>query len=177
MPGEISRAEQLARIVRVDHAGEFGAQKIYAGQLAVLGDTDSGPIIRHMAEQEDAHLEAFEKELVERRVRPSALMPFWSAAGYALGVGTALLGPRAAMACTVAVEEAIVEHYEEQATQLEGDADNADLKAKIEQFCAEEAEHRDIGLEHEAEKTPGYRLIHGAIRRGSKAAIWLATRV
>ena len=177
LPGEPSREELLARIVRVDHAGEFGAQQIYAGQLAVLGDTEAGPVIKHMAEQEDAHLAAFEEELVARRVRPSALIPFWRVAGYALGVGTALMGRRAAMACTVAVEEAIVEHYEQQAAALEGDADNAELKAKIERFCAEEEEHRDIGIEHEAEKTVGYRLLYSAINRGSKAAIWVATRV
>lgn len=167
----------LARVVRVDHAGEFGAQQIYAGQLSVLRDTEHGPIIEHMAEQEDAHLAAFEQELIARRVRPSALLPFWRVAGYALGVGTAMLGPRAAMACTVAVEEAIVEHYQAQAAALEGDTDNAELKAKIEQFCAEEEEHRDIGLENDAEKTPGYRLIYQAIHRGSKLAIKIAERV
>lgn len=177
LPGEPSRKERLARIIRVDHAGEYGAQRIYAGQLAVLGNTDAGPVIRHMAEQEDAHLEAFEQEMITRRVRPSVLMPLWHAAGYALGVGTALMGRRAAMACTVAVEEAIVEHYQQQAAELEGDAENAGLKAKIEQFCAEEEEHRDLGIEHEAEKSVGYKLLYSAINRGSKAAIRVATLV
>ena len=119
-------------------------------------------------------LETFEALIVERRARPSILHPVWHAAGYALGAGTALLGPRAAMACTVAVEEVIDEHYAKQAEQL-GD-DEPELTAKIEEFRAEELEHRDIGLDHGAERTPGYRLLSGAIKTGSRVAIWLAER-
>jgi ubiquinone biosynthesis monooxygenase Coq7 len=162
-------------MVRVDHAGEYGAKRIYEGQLAVLGRTRHGPTIRHMAEQEREHLEAFEKLIVERRVRPTALFPLWHVAGFALGAGTALLGPRAAMACTVAVEEVIDEHYARQAEEL--GPEEAELKAKIERFRAEELEHRDIGLAHEAEQTPGYALLSAAIKAGSRAAIWLAERV
>ncbi len=175
LPGALSGHRLIDRVVRVDHAGEYGAKRIYEGQLAVLGDDpELGPVLRHMAEQEARHLEAFEALIVSRRARPSVLNPIWHAAGYALGAGTALLGPRAAMACTVAVEEVIDEHYAKQAEQL-GD-DEPELTAKIEAFRAQELEHRDIGLDHGAEQTPGYRLLSGAIKTGSRVAIWLAER-
>ncbi len=174
-PGALTGEALIDRIVRVDHAGEYGAKRIYEGQLAVLGDDpELGPLLRHMAEQEAEHLKAFETLIVERRARPSVLHPIWHAAGYALGAGTALLGPRAAMACTVAVEEVIDEHYARQTAEL-GDAE-PDLKAKIEKFRAEELEHRDIGLDNGAEQTPGYRVLSGAIKTGSRLAIWLAER-
>ena len=175
LPGALTGQRLIDRVVRVDHAGEYGAKRIYEGQLAVLGDDpELGPVLRHMAEQEAKHLEAFEALIVERRARPSILHPVWHAAGYALGAGTALLGPRAAMACTVAVEEVIDEHYAKQAEQLA--EDEPELTAKIEEFRAEELEHRDIGLDHGAERTPGYRLLSGAIKTGSRVAIWLAER-
>ncbi|NNG04186.1 MAG: demethoxyubiquinone hydroxylase family protein [Inquilinus sp.] len=176
LPGTPTGHRLIDRIVRVDHAGEYGAKRIYEGQIAVLGDDpELGPLLRHMAEQEAEHLQAFEKLIVERRARPSLLHPLWHVAGFALGAGTALLGPRAAMACTVAVEEVIDEHYAHQAEQL--GEDEKPLRDKIEKFRAEELEHRDIGLDHGAERTPGYRLLSGAIKAGSRAAIWLAERV
>ena len=118
LPGDPSVAAMIARIVRVDQAGEYGAKRIYEGQLAVLGRTPAGDTIRHMAEQEAAHLRDFDAALNDRRVRPTALQPLWHLAGFALGAGTALMGERAAMACTVAVEEAIYEHYAAQAAYL-----------------------------------------------------------
>ena len=175
LPGTPAGPALIDRIVRVDHAGEYGAGRIYQGQLAVLGDDPKyGPLLRHMAEQEAEHLKTFETLIVERRTRPSLLHPIWHAAGYALGAGTALLGPRAAMACTVAVEEVIDEHYARQSAEL-GDSE-PELRATIDKFRAEELEHRDIGLEHGAERTPGYRLLSGAIKTGSRVAIWLAER-
>ena len=176
LPGTLTGPALIDRIVRVDHAGEYGAKRIYEGQIAVLGDDpELGPVLRHMAEQEAKHLKAFETMIVERRARPSILHPLWHAAGYALGAGTALLGPRAAMACTVAVEEVIDEHYARQVAEL--GEDEPELKARIEKFRAEELEHRDIGLDHGAEQTPGYRLLSGAIKTGSRVAIWLAERL
>lgn len=175
LAGDPGPEEMLARIVRVDHAGEYGAKRIYAGQLAVLGRSEHGPIIRHMAEQEEKHLNYFETAIGDRGVRPTALLPLWHAAGFALGAATALLGPRAAMACTVAVEEAIDEHYQAQLQAL-GD-DEAPLKAAIDAFRAEELEHRDIGLEREAELAPGYDVMSHLIKRGSKLAIWLSERI
>ena len=177
LPGDLTREQMLERIVRVDHAGEYGARRIYEGQLAVLGKSPSGPIIRHMYEQELKHLETFDEMVVERRVRPTALQPVWHMAGFLLGAGTALLGEKAAMACTVAVEEAIDEHYAAQAEALEGDAEEAGLKATIEKFREEELEHRATGLEEGAEDAPAYPLLSAAIKRGSKLAIWLSERV
>jgi ubiquinone biosynthesis monooxygenase Coq7 len=127
-----------------------------------------------MHEQELHHLETFDALLADRRVRPTVLQPLWHVAGFTLGAATALMGERAAMACTVAVEEVIDAHYARQAEQL--GSDQAALKETIEEFRATEAEHRDIGLEHEAELTPGYPLLTGLIRAGSRAAIWLSER-
>ena len=173
-PGDPSTEELLERMIRVDHAGEYGARRIYEGQLAVLGRSPSGATIRHMYEQERAHLETFERLMVERRVRPTLLQPLWHVAGFALGASTALMGEKAAMACTVAVEEVIDEHYAKQAAQL-GEDEEA-LRETIEEFRAEELEHRDIGLEHGAEETPGYEPLSAAIKAGSRLAIWLSER-
>ena len=112
LPGDPhARASRVARMIRVDHAGEYGAARIYEGQLAVLGRGEKGDILRHMKAQEQVHLDTFAGLIAKRRVRPTALLPFWHLAGFALGAVTAALGERAAMACTVAVEEAIDEHY------------------------------------------------------------------
>ena len=175
LPGDPDPRELVERMIRVDHAGEYGAARIYAGQLAVLGDRPVGDTIRHMAEQEQKHLAAFDRLVVERRVRPTALGPVWHAAGFALGAASALLGERAAMACTVAVEDVIQKHYAEQADQL-GD-DEAELRATIEEFRADEIEHHDTGLKHQAELAPGYRVLSEAVKAGSRLAIWLSTRV
>jgi ubiquinone biosynthesis monooxygenase Coq7 len=175
LPGDLPADKLLERIVRVDHAGEYGAVRIYEGQLAVLGDSDKADAIRHMADQEREHLEKFNRLIGERRVRPTALMPVWHAAGFALGAATALMGERAAMACTVAVEEAIDEHYAAQAAML-GD-DEAELRDTIEKFRADELEHRDTALAHEAEEAPGYEVLSAVIKKGSRLAIWLSERV
>lgn len=175
LPGDLPPREMIARFLRVNHAGEYGAKRIYEGQIAVLGRSRVGPTLRHMAEQERAHLETFEKLIVERRVRPTLLHPLWHALGFALGAGTALLGEKAAMACTVAVEEVIDEHYARQAERL-GD-DEAELRDTLERFRAEEIEHRDIGLAHDAEHAPAYPLLSAAIKTGARAAIWLAERL
>ncbi len=175
LPGDPSAKALVERMIRVDHAGEYGAARIYAGQLAVLGKTDSGPVIRRMAEQEGRHLKAFDRFVVERRVRPTALSPLWHVAGYALGAATALLGERAAMACTVAVEEVIDEHYRSQLETI-GDTEPA-LAAAIDEFRTDEIDHRDTALAHGAEQAPAYPLMAAAIKAGSRLAIWLSSRV
>lgn len=174
-PDGLSAEERLARMIRVDHAGEYGAKRIYAGQLAVLKHAPSAPVIRHMAEQEEAHLAAFETLIKERRVRPTALMPIWHIMGFALGAGTALIGEKAAMACTVAVEEVIDAHYAKQIETL-GETEPK-LKETLEQFRAEEAEHRDTGLAYGAEGAPAYPVLSHAIKTATKLAIWLSERV
>ncbi len=175
LPGDLTREQLIARIIRVDHAGEYGARRIYEGQLAVLGQTPSGPVIAEMHEQETRHLEAFETLVADRRVRPTALQPVWHVAGFALGAATALLGEKAAMACTVAVEEVIEEHYARQIERL--GEDEAELRAALEEFRADELEHRDTGLAHGAGEAPGYEALSAAIKTGSRLAIWLSERV
>jgi 3-demethoxyubiquinol 3-hydroxylase len=178
LPGDPPREEQIARMIRVDQAGEYGAVRIYAGQLAVLGrqgsTSRSGEAIRAMAATEREHLERFDDLVAARGVRPTALQPLWHLAGYALGAATALLGERAAMACTVAVEEVIDRHYGEQAERL-GD-DEAELRATIEEFRADEIAHKDEALAHGAAGAPGYELLTAAVKAGSRLAIWLSTR-
>lgn len=173
-PGEPDEKEAVERMIRVDQAGEFGAARIYAGQLAVLGRSSAAPVLRHMAQQEQRHLDAFNDLMVKRRVRPTIFSPLWHVAGYALGATTALMGERAAMACTVAVEEVIDEHYTRQAERLGEDED--ELKGMVEEFRQEELEHRDTALEHDARATPGYEPLTFAIKSASRLAIWLSER-
>ena len=162
-------------MLRVDHAGEYGATRIYEGQLDVIGGGPAAGTIRRMAEAEKRHLARFEGLLHERRVRPTLLHPVWSIAGYILGAATALLGERAAMACTVAVEEVIDEHYRAQAERL-AELDPA-LRDTVLSFRDDEIAHRDVALAHGAEEAPGSDLISTIVATGSRLAIWLSTRL
>ena len=165
-------------MIRVDQAGEYGATRIYAGQLAVMGDR--GPHsaeIRAMADQEAGHLAKFDALVARRRTRPTALQPVWSAAGYALGAATALIGPEAAMACTAAVEEEIDRHYTRQLDELERDGDDPELAAMIADFREDERAHRDAALAAGAENAPAFPLLSAAIRLGCRAAIRLSERI
>lgn len=167
-----------SEMIRVDQAGEFGATRIYAGQLAVMGE--HGPHsaeIRGMAEQEEGHRAEFDALMARRGVRPTALQPFWDVAGFALGAGTALIGPEAAMACTAAVEEEIDAHYSRQLAELERDGDDPELAGMIERFREDEREHRDTAIAAGAERAPAYPLLSGAIRLGCRAAIRLAAKI
>ena len=177
LPGDPTKEELIERMIRVDHAGEYGAVRIYEGQLAVLGESGSADTIRKMVKQEEVHLDEFNKLVAKRRVRPTALMPLWHLAGFALGAGTALMGEKAAMACTVAVEEVIDEHYASQVKQLDLEKDETKLRETFEKFRLEELEHRDTGLEHGAEEAPGYEALTAVIKKGSKLAIWLSERI
>ena len=166
----------LDEIIRVDHAGEYGATRIYDGQIAIFGrGSKIGKTIQHMADQEQEHIEKFNELLVERRVRPTALLPLWNVAGFALGASTALMGEKAAMACTVAVEKVIGEHYQEQ-LELLGD-DHKDLKKTISKFRDDELEHHDIGIEHDAENAPGYKIMSKVIELGCKTAIAISKKI
>lgn len=167
-----------ARMLRVNQAGEYGAARIYQGQLSVLKHRHAPAQviaqIEHMAAQEKNHLDTFNAMVADAQVRPTALQPVWHIAGFALGALTAMMGEKAAMACTVAVEEVIDDHYAQQSRNL---ADNPELKKVIDQFRAEENEHRATALESGAEQAAGYPLLRRVIKAGSKAAIWLAERV
>jgi 3-demethoxyubiquinol 3-hydroxylase len=169
-------ARARAAMIRVDQAGEYGAIRIYAGQRAILGDSAPGAReVAHMAQQEQRHLDFFNRTMIERGVRPTLLGPVWHVAGYALGAATAALGPEAAMACTAAVETEIDRHYSEQLDEL-GDSD-PELSAAIADFRAEELEHRETALASGAEAAPAYPLLSGAIRLGCRAAIALSKRI
>ena len=169
---------QIHRMIRVDQAGEFGATRIYEGQLAVMGDrAPHSQDIAHMAQQEAGHRARFDALMAERGVRPTILQPFWSIAGYALGAGTALLGPEAAMACTAAVETEIDKHYSDQLDALEETNSDPELAEMIHEFREEEREHRDAALAAGAERAPAYPLLSGVIRLGCRAAIKLAERI
>jgi ubiquinone biosynthesis monooxygenase Coq7 len=175
LPGDPRPGAAVARMIRVDHAGEYGARRIYDGQLRVLRRSPAAPVIRHMAKQEQRHLETFDRLLMERRVRPTLLSPLWHAAGFALGAASALLGERAAMACTVAVEEVIDAHYQAQLERL-GDSEPT-LAATIAEFRGEEIEHRDTALAQGAADAPGYEPLTALVKSGTRLAIWLSTRL
>jgi 3-demethoxyubiquinol 3-hydroxylase len=162
-------------MLRVDQAGEYGATRIYAGQLAVLGSrSPASRLIARMAEQEQAHLNRFDRLMVERGVRPTALQPLWDVAGHALGVATALISPRAAMACTAAVETEIDRHYSDQLRAL--GSEEPELAETIQRFQADELEHRDTAIAAGAEESFGYPVLSALIRAGCRAAIELSKR-
>jgi ubiquinone biosynthesis monooxygenase Coq7 len=163
-------------MVRVDQAGEYGATRIYAGQLAILGaSSPAARTITRMAAQEQRHRETFDRMIAERGVRPTVLAPFWDRAGFLLGAVTALISPEAAMACTAAVETEIDRHYADQLAEL-GDRDPG-LSATIAEFQAEEVEHHATAIAEGAERAPGYPLLSAAIRLGCRAAIGLSKRI
>ncbi|MBB6124171.1 demethoxyubiquinone hydroxylase family protein [Sphingobium subterraneum] len=175
-PRPSARAVDSASMLRVDQAGEYGAVRIYAGQLAVMGDRH--PLSRSiaaMAQQEERHRLHFDAMLKARGVRPTLLQPLWHVAGFALGAVTAAIGPEAAMACTAAIETEIDRHYAEQREELGND--DPELSAAIADFQAEEVEHRDTALAKGAENAPAYPLLAGAIRLGCRAAIALSKRI
>jgi ubiquinone biosynthesis monooxygenase Coq7 len=166
----------LDAMIRVDQAGEYGATRIYCGQLAVLGSNQpAAGLIARMQSQEERHLRTFDAMMVERGVRPTLLQPIWQVAGHALGAATALISPGAAMACTAAVETEIDRHYGGQVASL--GAEEPDLSATIARFQAEELEHRDTAVAHGAEQTFGYPILSGAIRLGCRLAIALSKRI
>ena len=169
----------LEEIIRVDHAGERGAIKIYEGQLLALKtikqDNDLKDKIEEMKEQEKEHLEYFEKEIQKRKIKPTYLLPVWDLAGVALGFGTALLGKKAAMLCTASVEEVIEDHYQSQLKKI-GD-DEKDLKEKIEKFKADEVEHKNMAYESGATNKGLYSIMDKVIRTGSRIAITISEKI
>jgi ubiquinone biosynthesis monooxygenase Coq7 len=173
-PGD--RRANRASMLRVDQAGEFGATRIYAGQLAVLRPScPEAKLISRMAAQEQRHLERFDRLLAERRVRPTVLQPFWNVAGFALGAATALMSGKVALACTDAVETEIDRHYGQQLEDL--GEDDPELAADIAEFRAEELEHRDTAREAGATGAIAYPLVTAAIRAGCRVAIELSKRI
>ena len=166
----------LEEIIRVDHAGEYGATKIYDGQIVIFGKNSKiGKTIQHMADQEQEHIEKFNELILEHHVRPTALLPLWNIVGFTLGATTALMGEKTAMACTVAVEKVIGEHYRKQQYLLEDD--HKELKKTIYKFEKDELNHHDIGIAHDAEQTPGYIVLSKFIEIGCKTAIEVSKKI
>ena len=173
-PGD--RRPDRESMLRVNQAGEYGATRIYAGQLAVLRQNcPEAKLISRMAAQEQRHLDRFNQLMAERRVRPTALQPVWNVAGFALGAATALMSEKAALACTDAVETEIDKHYQSQLAEL-GEED-PELAADIAEFRADELEHRDSARSAGATNAPGYPLLTAAIRAGCRVAIELSKRI
>ena len=173
-PGD--RRADSASMLRVDQAGEYGATRIYAGQLAVLRRNGAeAKLIARMAAQEERHLKRFNALMAERRVRPTALQPLWNVAGFALGAATALMSEQAALACTDAVETEIDRHYSEQLNQL--GEDDPELARDITEFRADELDHRDTARAAGARQAVGYPLLTAAIRAGCRVAIELSKRI
>lgn len=172
-----TQAEQFHQAIRVNHAGEYGAKQIYKGQLVVFemkGDEETTKLIKHMKGQEDVHFDYFDKKIISEKIRPTLMQPLWQMAGFALGFATAVMGKKAAMACTVAVEEVIDEHYQNQLNNLE---DCEELKENIEKFRQEELEHRDIGLQNYAEDLVIYKPLSFLIKNASKLAIAISSKI
>lgn len=163
-------------MLRVDQAGEYGATRIYAGQLAVLrADCPEAKLISRMAAQEQRHLARFDRLISERRIRPTALQPLWNVAGFALGAATALMSEQAALACTDAIETEIDRHYGSQLDEL--GEDDPELAKDIAEFRADEIEHRDSAREAGATRAIGYPVLTAAIRAGCRVAIELSKRI
>ena len=175
LPGDPDKDALIHSMIRVNQAGEYGAKRIYEGQLAVLGRSEAAPVIKDMLAQEEKHLDRFNALVAERNVRPTVLEPLWHMAGFALGAATAALGRDAAMACTVAVEDVIGAHYAEQAEQL--GEDEKELRNTISDFRDDELHHRDVSLENGAENAPAYEVLTGAVKAGTRMAIWLSKRI
>ena len=170
-----SKKNHIDSILRVDHAGETAAAKIYDGQLAVLKNTPVGPTIQHMKDQEQEHLDTFNKLLFENDTRPTALLPLWNVMGFGLGVASAVMGEKAAMACTIAVEEVIGEHYAKQAETLNDD--HKELKATLMKFRDDELDHLETGVEHDGENAPGYEIMKAIVQLGCRTAIKISEKI
>ncbi|KAF9584073.1 ubiquinone biosynthesis monooxygenase Coq7 [Lunasporangiospora selenospora] len=172
--------EMLEEMIRIDQAGELGANWIYRGQYAVLGsDKKVGPLLEHMWEQEKHHLRVFDGMVSKYRVRPTAMRPLWEVAGFLLGAGTAMLGKEAAMACTEAVETVIGGHYNDQLRELLkiDHPDIAELRKVVKEFRDDELEHLETAIEHDAQKAPHHELLSNLINQGCKTAIWISGKV
>ena len=176
---EKTNKKTLEEIIRVDHAGERAAIKIYEGQLLALKtikqDNELKDKIEKMKDQEREHLEYFEKEIQKRNIKPTYLLPLWDLMGVTLGFGTALLGKKATMLCTSSVEEVIEDHYSNQLKKL--GKDESELKTKIEKFRGDEIEHKNIAYETGASNKGLYSIIDKVIKTGSRIAITISEKI
>ncbi len=179
MPGEGARERMLEEMIRVDHAGEFAAVQIYRGQRAVFdrieGKAHAARIIADMEAGEQEHLRTFDRLIAERGVRPTAMAPVWRVAAYGLGAATALLGEKAAHACTEAVEEVIEEHYARQSAALAGV--DVELRRVVDRFREDEIGHKETAIEQGARDAPGYGVLSAIVKLGCRAAIRISEKI
>ncbi len=173
LPGDLTKTQRIEQMIRVNHAGEYGAKRIYLGQLAVLKNPEDQALLKHMAAQEEVHLDYFTKSMQQARIRPSFLLPLWHVLGYALGAGTAFLGKNSAMVVTEAVEEVIDQHYQE---QLRVADIPLDLANNIEKFRQEEVEHHNIAQTNMTDLNLGHKLLYQMVKLGCKISIKLAKK-
>jgi 3-demethoxyubiquinol 3-hydroxylase len=169
------KKQLLDKIIRVNHAGELGARRIYEGQLAFTKDPEIKKKIKQMYDSELEHLAYFEKKIKDNNVRPTIFQPIWSAAAFGMGAVTAMMGNKAAMACTYAVEEVIADHYAKQLDLLD-DQEDKELKKNIAKFKEEEEHHHDIAMENEAENATAFPLLRRIVNKTSKMAIFISER-
>lgn len=173
-------SNKYQQMIRVNHAGEYGATVIYKGQIDAFKlkkDEENLKLVKHMKEQEDEHFAYFDKKIKDEKIRPTLMHPIWKVGGYALGFATALIDKKAAMTCTTAVEEVIDEHYQEQLNELNDDDSKVELKNKIKKFRDEELEHRDIGYEHMADNFIAFKPLSKFIKMTTKTAIAISKRI
>lgn len=173
LPGDLNKKQLIDQMIRVNHAGEYGAKQIYTGQMKVLKNPEDQQVLEHMLNQELTHLDYFSRELINRRASPSIFIPIWQMMGYAIGVATAHLGKTSAMVCTEAVEEVIDQHYQEQLSQLQN-KNEEDLVNNIAKFRAEELEHQKIAQDHMQHLNLGHKILYNIIKLGCKISIKLA---
>lgn len=174
LPNIEQQADTIDEMIRVNHAGEYGAKRIYLGQMSVL---KNDPEINQMLEQELLHLKYFDDQIKARKIRPTLLQPLWHIGGFAMGAICAVLGREAAMACTVAVEEVIADHYGKQIEVLSEMSHEQDLLNKINQFRNDELEHHDVGLEHNAREAVGYQIVSQIVKSVTKIAIFMSKKL
>ncbi|XGW16328.1 hypothetical protein V3C99_001636, partial [Haemonchus contortus] len=174
-----ARRALLEKIIRVDHAGELGADRIYAGQMAVLQGSPVASVIKKMWDEEKEHLDVMERLAAKYEVPHTIFSPIFSIAAYALGVGSALLGKEGAMACTVAVEELIGQHYNNQLKELIGDDPEAhkDLLDTLTKLRDDELQHHDTGIKYNGPQAPLFDAMKFIIQTGCKGAIFMAERI
>jgi 3-demethoxyubiquinol 3-hydroxylase len=179
MPGEDVTGRRMKEMIRVDHAGEYGAVQIYRGQRAVFdrieGKAHAARLIAEMEAGEQEHLKTFDRLIAERGVRPTLMAPVWRVAGFGLGAVTALMGEKAAHACTEAVEEVIEEHYGRQSNELEGV--DRELKHVVDKFREEEIAHKETAIEQGARHAPAYPVLSAVIKFGCRAAIRISEKI
>jgi 3-demethoxyubiquinol 3-hydroxylase len=175
LPGDLSEKDEVKQMIRVNHAGEFGAIRIYQGQLAIMRSSPEKNLVKEMLKGEQVHFDEFNTMIKSRKIRPTALMPIWNIAGFALGAATALMGKKAAFACTIAVESVIEKHYAEQKDRLS--LDEKELAQTISKFRDEELEHHDTSIKNGGKETIAFPYIDKLVQKGSKLAIWLSNRL